>query len=427
MGSAAAPLPPGRSSGRRRFLLIPGSYRLDNVGDIVMCKVAVDRVRAADPNADVRVVSVSEELLDHHGMGHATAVDEGPWLVWSRPVVAWLHRAGHPRVRAVPFTWPKPFITLARAARQVSGLGQAKQFIDEVLGADCIVLCGQGALHDGSSRRAARIASLVRLAGAGGVPIVAASQGIGPLDDAGLRRIVAEALREVDRLGLRDADGSVAALSSLGLAPSSWTVTGDDAIEWVLGHGTPAPEDRIGISLRDNKAAGVPGDVAEVVSRAVEAVHPGIAVEAVSMMEQPRAVSDAAVLAEVRPAGSTVTAHDAEPAASLAALARCRLVITGTYHAAVFAQSLGVPAICLASTPYYGLKMRGVLDQFGGTGGTVLDPSSPSFEADLADALATWWEPDPAVASTLRASAAAQADASREFFLTSIAAAVPPS
>ena len=49
----------------------------------------------------------------------------------------------------------------------------------------------------------------------------------------------------------------------------------------------------------------------------------------------------------------------------LTAIADCRVVVTGSYHAAVFALSMGVPAVGLAASQYYVEKFLGLADQFG--------------------------------------------------------------
>jgi colanic acid/amylovoran biosynthesis protein len=43
----------------------------------------------------------------------------------------------------------------------------------------------------------------------------------------------------------------------------------------------------------------------------------------------------------------------------------CRVVVTGSYHGAVFALAQGIPAVVLASSVYYRNKMSGLADQFG--------------------------------------------------------------
>ncbi|MGZ8411866.1 MAG: polysaccharide pyruvyl transferase family protein, partial [Gemmatirosa sp.] len=53
------------------------------------------------------------------------------------------------------------------------------------------------------------------------------------------------------------------------------------------------------------------------------------------------------------------------PARVIEAAARCRVVVTGAYHAAVFALSQGVPTVCLSGSPYYDAKFVGLAELFG--------------------------------------------------------------
>ena len=53
------------------------------------------------------------------------------------------------------------------------------------------------------------------------------------------------------------------------------------------------------------------------------------------------------------------------PADVINRIQQCRLVITGSYHAAVFALSSGVAAVCLAKSGYYVDKFQGLADMFG--------------------------------------------------------------
>ena len=43
----------------------------------------------------------------------------------------------------------------------------------------------------------------------------------------------------------------------------------------------------------------------------------------------------------------------------------CRVVVTGSYHGAVFALAQGIPVVALVKSPYYVNKMAGLQDQFG--------------------------------------------------------------
>jgi colanic acid/amylovoran biosynthesis protein len=68
-----------------------------------------------------------------------------------------------------------------------------------------------------------------------------------------------------------------------------------------------------------------------------------------------------------------------------AAIDSCRFVVTGTYHAGVFALSRGRPVIALASNQHYSQKFRGLAAYFGGACSVVdLDDE---FESKLVEAI----------------------------------------
>jgi len=52
------------------------------------------------------------------------------------------------------------------------------------------------------------------------------------------------------------------------------------------------------------------------------------------------------------------------PAFIIEQISRCRVVITGSYHAAVFSLAQGIPVVCVAKTAYYLDKFFGVAEQF---------------------------------------------------------------
>ena len=65
---------------------------------------------------------------------------------------------------------------------------------------------------------------------------------------------------------------------------------------------------------------------------------------------------------------------------------RCRVVVTGSYHAAVFALAQGIPAVGLTASRYYQQKLHGLAAQFG-AGMWVVDLNAPSAEEDLRRAI----------------------------------------
>jgi colanic acid/amylovoran biosynthesis protein len=69
----------------------------------------------------------------------------------------------------------------------------------------------------------------------------------------------------------------------------------------------------------------------------------------------------------------------------------CRTVVVGSYHAAVFALAMGIPALCLANSPYYRDKFLGLAQQFG-EGCRVVFLNDPNFAANLAAEISWGWQ-----------------------------------
>ena len=70
--------------------------------------------------------------------------------------------------------------------------------------------------------------------------------------------------------------------------------------------------------------------------------------------------------------------------------ARCRIVVTGAYHAAVFALAQGIPVVCSTNSPYYLAKFQGLKDLFS-MGCEIVILSEPDFPGKLATAIEATW------------------------------------
>jgi polysaccharide pyruvyl transferase WcaK-like protein len=110
-------------------------------------------------------------------------------------------------------------------------------------------------------------------------------------------------------------------------------------------------------------------------------------------------------------------------------VSRCRVLVTGAYHLAVFALSQGIPVVALTSTAYYDDKFLGLGAMFG-QGLTLVRLDDPGLEQTLAVAIEQAWRTAPDVREPLRARARQQVDASRAGFdrvagLTQLRAAAP--
>src|SRR6185503_89135 len=90
----------------------------------------------------------------------------------------------------------------------------------------------------------------------------------------------------------------------------------------------------------------------------------------------------------------------------------CRVVVAGSYHAAVFALAQGVPVVALSAAPYYDAKLAGLADLFAG-GCRVVSVDDPDFASQLAAALDESWEAAEKLAPELVAAAGRQIAESR--------------
>jgi Polysaccharide pyruvyl transferase len=80
----------------------------------------------------------------------------------------------------------------------------------------------------------------------------------------------------------------------------------------------------------------------------------------------------------------------ASPTALVEHLQHCRILVGGSYHAAVFACSSGIPAVCVAKSAYYFAKFRGLAELFG-DGCEFVSLEDPQFEFRLRDAIHKCW------------------------------------
>jgi colanic acid/amylovoran biosynthesis protein len=79
--------------------------------------------------------------------------------------------------------------------------------------------------------------------------------------------------------------------------------------------------------------------------------------------------SDVDAIRQLVPAhanGSAILAAVEKPGDVIAEVSRCRIVVTGSYHGAVFALSQGIPVVAIVGSPYYFDKFSGLADLFGG-------------------------------------------------------------
>ena len=191
-------------------------------------------------------------------------------------------------------------------------------------------------------------------------------------------------------------------------------VGGDDALELVHRLSpNGASGDAIGVGLRRSAYSGVTDETARTVGRVVQdaAARHGSKLRLVPVSLYPDE-ADAHSFADILGRdGDEVTT----PAQAVRQAGACRVVVAGSYHAAVFALAQGVPVVALSGAPYYDAKLAGLADLFPG-GCRVVPAHDGELGPRLAAALDESWETADALAPELVAAAGRQIAASREAY-----------
>jgi polysaccharide pyruvyl transferase WcaK-like protein len=270
-------------------------------------------------------------------------------------------------------------------------------------------------MTDATAEHAATVLATLALARSGDIPTAMMGQGIGPLDHPGLRARARAVLPGVGLIALREGIRGPALLQQLGVPAGRVLVTGDDAIEAAM-RATPAqPGAGLGINIRLSANAGVGPGILEVLRPllAEEARRRGTTLVPVPIGSDAR---DAAVLQEfVNPSELTELSRLDTPGKVIAQVGRCRVLLSGAYHAAVFALAQGIPVIGLAETEYYRWKFEGLRALFG-EGCEIVTLDEPDLPVRLTRVLAGVWERADAVRDGLRHAAAAQVERSTEAY-----------
>jgi polysaccharide pyruvyl transferase WcaK-like protein len=444
-----------------RILVENSEYWLSNNGDLAMLTVTLDRLRERWPGARIAVLTDSPCLLRAY-FPFAEGISVFDSEPWAPP--GWLERlAGHlgPRVvgpialgrlrlrvrrkqlpgrlrsarrKLLRMALGRPAPTRAPAA-ETAPLPTAPLHPGSALAAaqaSLVVALGGGYLTDADRTQTVRVLNLLEHASDAGVPVALVGQGLGPLDDPRLQARAAQVLPKAGLVALREGRQGPKILDRAGVPAERVLVTGDDAIELAYGVRRDEIGADLGVCLRVAGYAPVSGAAADLVGRAVRSAAAGHSAALVPLIiAEFRNQDRRSTLPLVHGYANVIAppARYVHPAEIARRVSRCRVLVTGAYHLAVFALSQGIPVVALTSTAYYDDKFLGLGAMFG-QGLTLVRLDDPGLEQTLAAAIEQAWRTAPDVREPLRARARQQVDASRAGFdrvagLTQLRAAAP--
>ena len=412
------------------ILIDSGSYHALNLGDVAMLQAAVSRLRELWPGASIAAVTNSPPALALHCPGVRPVPLAGRIAFRTD---RWLGRADRllpPRLRArfnafhdrIRRRWPATLAAVIGGKRMVAfrrDCFAALTYVQAVKRADLVIMSGAGVFTDAFAENANGVLDTLELAADWGVTTAAFGQGMGPVSAGALRRRMSEVLPRLALIALRERPESLRLLDAIGVHPERVVVTGDDALE-MANHGKRAEAgSALGINVRLAGYAGVAASGVDTIRTAIRRAADRLAVAMIPLpiAHHPDCHDGAAIgqlIADSNVASPPIASLDT-PAGVIAEVSRCRVVVTGSYHAAVFALAQGIPVVGIAASQYYVDKFSGLADLFGG-GCDVVRIDVPDAGAALEAAIEKAWATAPHLREALLKSAEAQIHRAREAY-----------
>jgi polysaccharide pyruvyl transferase WcaK-like protein len=380
------------SLGPPRLLVEPSVYLLRNLGDMAMLRSAIERLGTVLPGATIQVLTDEPNAL-HSFCPAAIPLDgSSRHLTVDRQFLDSNLRKILPKRHARRVRRRIPDIVANAIERH---LGRRSSYMKALRQADLLVVAGMGGVTDSFPEFATRLLRSIELALELDCPVTMVGQGIGPLEKPELRALAGGVLPRVDLIALREGCAGVPLLHALGVEPDRIVVTGDDALELAYGLRGPELGPGIGLNLRLAEYSAVEDEAAVNVGEAARRLA---SVRGSPLVFLPIARSpwedDLEALRMMLPDMEQhleAAAGISSPEDLIRQVQRCRLVITGSYHAGVFALANGIPAIGIAASDYYVDKFRGLADMFGG-GCEIVKLDQPDYVDQLCSAVDELWD-----------------------------------
>ncbi len=403
-----------------KILVENGCYHLRNMGDVAMLQVTVTRLSKLWPEALIEVITDDPDLLATYcpqaqpiaARGRRLWFNERNLLGGRLPDP--LARYWLKLERQLRHHWPGLVHSLiqSRAKRRGGAIDDVNTFLKAVFGADLVVVSGGGDVNDTFMAYDSTILDVVEMAICQGTPTAMFGQGIGPLQKPKPRARAQAVLPWLDLLTIREGRAGPSLLDALGVPPERVITTGDDAIELAYEQRAPELGTGIGVNLRsaaysEVSSANIIETLRTVLNEAAKKYGAVLVPVPISFHESESDVRTIQVLLAGHDNGSDGGQALDTPLKVIEQARRCRVVITGSYHSAVFALSQGIPVVSLARSAYYTDKFLGLADQFG-TGCEVVLLDDEQLRDKLMAAIDRAWQSAEQVRPQLLAAAARQ-------------------
>lgn len=391
------------------YIIVENSgYGLDNLGDVAMLQSSINRFKSIWPEATILVITADSGRLSRYISGvESLPVEErqawqspfnligggqhlflGKLKQWIADKEAWF-RCRYPDIALK--------IISGRFGKHSEKYTFCSRFVNRIRHADLVIATGGGYINDTFSPHAICIFDTLRLAQRFERPTAMVGQGIGPATNLQLlicfRRVASKLLLLSMRESLLSPEIARSVIGES--ATTELLVTGDDAVEMAYNCRPMNMGNKLGVNIRFTGYAGVEEaslvKVGKVIQKVIKVFKAEYEIIPISLI---KGTSDTAAV-KLMLGEDHVVENDLDNNLSVESVincvGQCRVVITGSYHAGVFALSQGAQVVALTASKYYDSKFAGLRDQFS-RGLQLVHLQDENFEEALEQALTAAWQ-----------------------------------
>ena len=390
-----------------RILIDFGCYDLLNMGDVAMLQVAVTRFYKLWPNAVIDVITDSPDQLSLCCQ-KANAVDPVIIKHWLKKLTLFgrlysilplkLSKLISDFDKKLFFMFPS-FLTYLFYYKIKHSCKRNKDkevgnFNEIIFKTDLVVASGGGYITDYFMTLSMNILNTLEIANKLGTPTLMLSQGLSSIHNPILLEKLGKVVSFVDIIALREKRFSLKILRSLGVKMDHVIITGDDAIEPSYNLRSEKIGSGIGINIRVAPYTGVEENFIKNLKSNLQNVcrknNTNLIPLPISFFSKESDVKSIKKILTESNHNVNNWQNINNPIQVMEQVARCRVVITGSYHPAVFALSQGIPIVGLVASNYYKEKFLGLIDQFK-SGCQLIDLSNTNIQEKISQAIDKAW------------------------------------
>jgi polysaccharide pyruvyl transferase WcaK-like protein len=376
-----------------RILVDCCNYFLDNnnSGDRAAYQVLEMRLRHFWPDAEISWITLDPRLIQQ------TIPSAIPFTLEQRhhwQLFTSIQKPKAPGVSGLISNWLGRSYPNKVQRTLLDTLSDINVFMEKISEADLVVGLGGGALSDHFPEHARGLLDTLEAGLVFEKPVALLSAGFETISNQSLLEKCKRVLPRLQLITCREPSIGPAMLSNLGVPDERVYITGDQAVELAYHLRPDQPGLAIGVNLRQSTYSEIDEKPIEIIRAVVQ--EAGYKYQ-VPLLGAPISIfgpSDVESIQKII-AGYRGFADSGEkldgPELVIRQIGKCRILITGSYHSAVFALAQGIPVVGIARSLHYQAKLKGLAAQFS-CGCSIVDPEDLNFGNTLRDAIDEAWD-----------------------------------